>query len=124
MGLPLPKTILVIDDDPAVTDIITYFLAEKGFNTVSAQSGLEALRCIDNQNFDLIIMDFYLKLEVFRENVAKIRLKTNAPLISITGDPGGMSATDRNGINAVLEKPFNSSELLTIIESQLRVPGH
>lgn len=56
----MPSTILSVDDERDVTDLVSFHLNRAGFNVLTAASGREALDTIDHNHPDLIILDLML----------------------------------------------------------------
>jgi DNA-binding response OmpR family regulator len=119
--MTVPK-ILVVDDEPAVTDLLVYNLRKSGYEPVVAADGREALRLARLANPDLILLDLMLPeldgLEVCRE----LR-KTNAvPIIMITarGEEIDRVVGLELGADDYVSKPFSMRELMARIKAVLR----
>jgi two-component system alkaline phosphatase synthesis response regulator PhoP len=119
--MTIPK-ILVVDDEPAVTDLLAYNLRKSGYEPLVAADGREALRLARQANPDLILLDLMLPeldgLEVCRE----LR-KTNAvPIIMITarGEEIDRVVGLELGADDYVAKPFSVRELMARIKAVLR----
>ena len=53
--------VLVVDDEPAISDSVTYALEREGFETTSAADGLEALEAARKEAFDAVVLDLMLQ---------------------------------------------------------------
>ena len=55
-----PARILIVDDEPSITEFVSYAMQKEGYQTEIASDGEEALRKIEQQHFDLFILDIML----------------------------------------------------------------
>lgn len=108
------ETILVVDDDEDIREIIALYLAKEGYKIEEASNGLQALAVFAGLNPDLIIMD----IEVCQE----IRKKTDIPIIflSCKGEPVDKSMGLIAGGDDYMSKPFEAIELLARVKALLR----
>ena len=118
------KTILLIDDEPVVTDICELMLRELGHNVIKAHSGQEGLRLYEanSDNIDLIISDFNMPVMNGQEVVECLRLKGHRVKVLLCS--GGLSAGEENsaaskGFNGFLRKPYNMDTLSKKIAESL-----
>lgn len=114
--------ILVVDDEPAVTDLLAYNLRKAGYEVCVAADGNEALRLGRQSNPDLIVLDLMLPglggLEVCRE----LRKTSNVPVIMLTalGEEIDRVVGLELGADDYVCKPFSVRELLARIKTVLR----
>jgi two-component system, OmpR family, alkaline phosphatase synthesis response regulator PhoP len=114
--------ILVIDDEPAVTDLLVYNLRKSGYEPLVAADGREALRLARHSQPDLILLDLMLPeidgLEVCRE----LRKTSAVPIIMITarGEEIDRVVGLELGADDYVAKPFSMRELLARIKAVLR----
>lgn len=105
-------TVLMVEDDLVIADILRIFLEDSGCRVVSATEGEEAVRLALETLPDLITLDLALPdidgREVLRQ-LANEPATAQVPIIVITGHPF-RAAGDRR-IKAVLHKPFDATEL-------------
>jgi len=104
------KRILVVDDDPSDLDVIAESLEREGYDVAKAESGKEALRLIESENFNLIITDLKLPdidgMEILRRAKAEI---PHVQVIVLTGYgtiEGAVEAM-RSGAFHFLQKPVD-----------------
>lgn len=116
------RTILVVDDEPKITRLVSDYLNRAGFNVAVAQNGKTALSQARSIKPDLIILDLGLPdldgLDVTRE----LRKTSNAPLIMLTARA---EETDKViglelGADDYMTKPFSPKELIARVRVVLR----
>lgn len=125
-GLTVTAKILVVDDEPAILDLLVRILERDGYEPITATNGLEALELVEREAPDLILLDVTMpKLDGFA--VCK-RLKDNeqTALIPVTMLTGLDDREHRQrglevGADDFLTKPYDQSLLRARIRSQLRV---
>ena len=114
-------TILVIEDDSDISNMIRDMLKHNGYGTKQAYSGTEALMVFDDK-VDLVLLDLMLpglKGELVLE---EIRRNSNIPVIGLSAKSDTDSTINllKSGADDYIVKPFNNDELLARIEAQLR----
>ncbi len=118
-----PYRLLIIDDNKEILTALTDFLSKKKYDVVSASDGLDALKLLETeqQGFDLVITDLVMPNISGVGLISIIKKKfPDLPVIAITGwgeHPEAL-ATEAQA-NRVLEKPFDLSELDTLIRELL-----
>jgi two-component system, OmpR family, alkaline phosphatase synthesis response regulator PhoP len=114
--------ILVVDDEPAVTDLLAYNLRKAGYEILLAADGREALRLARQSSPDLILLDLMLP-EVDGLDVCRELRKTSAvPVIMLTarGEEIDRVVGLELGADDYVTKPFSVRELLARIKAVLR----
>ena len=114
--------ILVCDDDKAIVDAIEIYLSQEGYEIKKAYDGAEAIQMLEEEPFDLLVMDVMMpKLDGIRATL-KIREKNNMPIIILSAK--SEDADKILGLNVgaddYVTKPFNPLELVARVKSQLR----
>ena len=105
------KTILIIEDDPALADISTNMLAVFGFASSIAQSGNEAVEKLKNDKYDLILLDLTLP-DITGVEVYQKALSGNSYYLNKVIFTSGYHATDEirdfmdSDQQTFLQKPF------------------
>ena len=116
------KTILVVDDEKDIREIIEIYLMNEGYNIVLACDGIEALEKLKKEKIDLIILDIMMpKLDGIR-TCLKIREEKKMPIIMLSAksDDSDKILGLNIGADDYIIKPFNPLELVARVKSQLR----
>ena len=116
------KTILVVDDEKDIREIIEIYLINEGYNIVLASDGIEALEKLKKEKIDLIILDIMMpKLDGIRTCI-KIREDKKMPIIMLSAKSEDSDKILGLNIGAddYIIKPFNPLELVARVKSQLR----
>ena len=116
------KTILIVDDEQPIVDILVYNLKKEGYNTIEASDGITAINVALEQKPDLILLDIMLpKLDGF-EVCQQIREFSDVPIIMLTakGDDMDKILGLEYGADDYITKPFNILEVKARIKAILR----
>lgn len=76
--------ILIVDDNPEIREIINVLLGGEGFEVSEAANGAQALTLIEQQDFDLIILDIMMPGPNGYQTCRKIRELSNAPILFLS----------------------------------------
>ncbi len=114
--------ILVCDDDREIVEAITIYLEKEGYLVVAAYNGKEALKALQNQQVQLIILDIMMPEMDGIQALLKLREYSSIPVILLSAK--SEDADKIMGLNVgaddYITKPFNPLELLARVKSQLR----
>lgn len=118
----MPSTILIIDDDEKLNKLLTEFLGDFGFNTLSAVHPEDGLKRLKQKSPDLIILDVMLPGMDGFEVCRRIRQNSSVPIIMLTarGELMDRVVGLELGADDYLPKPFEPRELVARIHSVLR----
>jgi two-component system chemotaxis response regulator CheY len=120
----MPK-ILVVDDTPAIRDIITIFLELGGFDVIIANDGEQGIEQARSQDPDLIITDINMPRVDGAEMISKLRATPEykeVPILGITGYGKEKAAQAvRAGANLVLAHPVEQETLLAVVSDLLKL---
>jgi len=114
--------ILIFDDQPDIVNALKIYLAPEGYRLFEAYNGRQALEIVKEQDLHLILMDIMMPEMDGIMATARIREKSNVPIIFLTAK----SETEDlvTGLNAgaddYITKPFVPAEVLARVRSQLR----
>lgn len=116
------KTILVVDDEPAMVGMVGALLGEEGYQIVTAYDGEVALRRHADEHPDLVILDRRLPKMSGDEVCRQIRAGANTPILMLTGERGSEERARLLDLGAddYLEKPFSKKELSARVRALLR----
>ena len=117
--------ILIVEDEPAIRDMIAYALRTQSYQPICAQDGKEALQAVAERIPDLILLDWMLPGTTGIELVRRFRKEANTrdvPIIMLTakGEESDRIAGFDNGADDYVVKPFSARELLARIKAVLR----
>ncbi len=116
-------TILIVDDEPGVRDLLSDALGMSGYLTLTAPDGIEALNILHRQSVDLLLIDINMpKMDGF-EMLEKHRRdghNTAAILLSARGDRADITTGLKLGADDYVTKPFGLEELVLRIAAVLR----
>ena len=114
--------ILVVDDDPAINEMLTIVLEAEGFETESVTDGAEAVPMFRSYEPDLILLDLMLPgmngVDICRE----IRKESAVPIVMLTAktDTVDVVLGLESGADDYITKPFKPKELVARIRARLR----
>lgn len=116
------KTILIVDDEKTIVDMLVYNLQKEGYNTLEANDGEEAIKIALNEKPDLVLLDIMLPKMDGLAVCKRIRQTLNIPILMI-------SAKDEEidkilglelGADDYITKPFSVRELMARVKANLR----
>jgi DNA-binding response OmpR family regulator len=115
-------TILVVDDEPNILDVVSAYLRRELYNIETAKDGEEALQKFSDHNPDLVVLDVMLPRLDGLEVCRRIRAASNTPVIMLTARGEETDKLVGLGIGAddYLTKPFSPRELVARIKAVLR----
>jgi len=113
---------LVVEDDPNIVDLIRSNLAVRGFDTVVSADGLRALRLLETESPDIVLLDLMLpEIDGF-ELCRQIRERSSVAIIVVSARGGERDKVSALNVGAddYMTKPFSIEELLARINATLR----
>ncbi|MED4603429.1 response regulator transcription factor [Paenibacillus validus] len=115
-------TILLVDDEKEIIDLLEIYLKNEGFHLLRAGSGTEALQLLEKEDVDLIVLDIMMPKMDGIQTCMKIREQRNMPIIMLSAKSQDMDKILglSTGADDYVTKPFNPLELIARIKSQLR----
>ena len=114
--------ILVCDDDKDIVEAISIYLETAGYNVIKAYDGFEALRCMNESEIHLVIIDIMMPNMDGIRATRKIREESHVPVIFLSAkseDADKILGLDV-GADDYVTKPFNPLELVARVKSQIR----
>ena len=115
-------SILVVDDEPTITDVVSRYLERAGYSTHVAADGPDALRIAGESRPDLVVLDLMLPgmdgLEVMRR--LRERERVSVILLTAKGEHTDRIIGLRLGADDYVVKPFSPAELVARVDAVLR----
>ncbi|MCI8482140.1 MAG: response regulator transcription factor [Clostridia bacterium] len=116
------KTILIVDDEQHIVDILVYNLEKEGYHTLQANDGITAVEVALNQKPDLILLDIMLPKMDGLAVCKRIRHTLNVPILMLTAKDEEIDKILglELGADDYVTKPFSVRELMARIKANLR----
>ena len=114
--------ILLVEDEPAIAEAVTYALRGAGYDVDHADNGTEALAAARDEHYDLMVLDLLLPGTPGIEVCKTIRAESDLPIVMLTArDTEGDRVTGLDaGADDYLTKPFSVLELVSRVRALLR----
>jgi DNA-binding response OmpR family regulator len=114
--------ILVVDDEPSISEVVSIYLQRAGYQVVVARDGQAALEAIERQPPDLVVLDLMLPKVDGLEIARRLRAQGDTPIIMLTAR---REESDRitgleMGADDYVVKPFSPQELVSRVKAVLR----
>lgn len=118
----MAPTILVVDDDPAISEMLTIVLESEGFEPVPVIDGGEAVQKFRDHQPDLILLDLMLPGMNGVDICKAIRQESSVPIVMLTAktDTVDVVLGLESGADDYITKPFKPKELVARIRARLR----
>ena len=117
--------VLLVEDDRSIVEHLTYFLEKEGFSVKSTDTQATALKLVQNEPFDLALLDISLKEGNGFSLCSAIKAEKELPVIFLTasGDEYSTVTGFDLGAEDYIPKPFRPRELVSRIKNVLRLCG-
>jgi DNA-binding response OmpR family regulator len=117
-----PATVLVVDDEPIVRDVVARYLRRDGFGAVETSDGDDARRLIETEELALVVLDVMLPGTDGFELCRWIRSRSALPVIMLTarGEEADRIVGLELGADDYVTKPFSPRELAARVRTVLR----
>lgn len=115
------KTIQIIDDSPSLRQLLTDYFAMKGFRTIESEDGREALKMLNQEDPDLIIVDILMPHINGYQVIEEIKLAKSTPIIVMTSQANidYRMKSKKMGVDGFIVKPFKMADLYNTVQSVL-----
>jgi DNA-binding response OmpR family regulator len=117
-------SVLVVDDEPTIAEVVARYLERAGYHTRVAADGFEALEAAARQRPDLVVLDLMLPrvdgLEVMRRLREQDRERIAVILLTAKGEESDRVVGLRLGADDYVVKPFSPAELVARVDAVLR----
>jgi DNA-binding NtrC family response regulator len=114
------RNVLVVDDDPAIQEMLCEIIQQEGCNAVSVGSGEEALQQVESQHFDLVFLDLVLPGISGVDTLSAIKEKDDGVVV-ITVTAYGYSIWAKQamalGSMFLIHKPFQPRDIVEILDT-------
>ncbi len=120
----MPLTVLSIDDDPAMTELLALLLKTHGYEPLTANNGAEGIKVIRRSSPDVVILDLMMPGMDGLQVCTEVRKFSSVPILifSALDNPGLVASALDAGADDYLVKPVSSSTLLARMNKLLRRP--
>lgn len=118
----IKPTILVVDDEKEIRELIEIYLKNEGYNVITAEDGLEALEILKKDTIHLIVLDIMLPNIDGIQVCKSIREYLDVPIIMLSAkrEDNDKILGIITGADDYIAKPFNPLELVVRVKAQLR----
>src|SRR5271170_782791 len=124
MSEPTHGTILVVDDEPTIVEVVGRYMERAGYETHEACDGPEALRAAERHRPDLVVLDVMLPgidgIEVMRRLHERPGERIAVILLTARGEESDRVIGLRHGADDYVVKPFSPAELVAPVDAVLR----
>ena len=121
---PSTKTVLLVDDDPSVREMIGRVLADEGYHVLRAANGLEGIEIASANSIDLVLLDLNMPGKGGWDTFERITSENpNLAVVIITAKPDQLFTSLAAGVGALLEKPLDFNRLLKTVRDLLNEPA-
>ena len=118
----MAKSILIVEDDPNISELVQMYLEKEGYTTKIAADGGQAVDLFRQMRPDLVLLDIMLPVMDGWGVLRTIRQDSQTPVIMLTakGETNDKVQGLKQGADDYLTKPFEMKELLARVEAVLR----
>lgn len=121
----MPKKVLCVDDDPAITELLSMLLQTQGFEVYTANSGEDGIKKVREKSLHIVILDLMMPGVDGWQVCKEVRAFSNVPIIilSALNDPDMIARALDAGADDYLVKPISSNVLVAHINRLIRRTG-
>ena len=114
--------ILVVEDEPSISDPLSYLLQREGYEVTVVEDGLEAVEEFERNGADLVLLDLMLPGQPGTDVIRQIRQESQVPVIMLTAKDGEVDKVVglELGADDYVTKPYSSRELIARIRAVMR----
>ena len=122
----MPKTVLTIDDDTAITELLAMLLRTHGFEVVTANNGEEGIEAIKDTKPHVVVLDLMMPGMDGWQVCKHVRTFSNVPIVILSAldDPAMIASALDAGADDYLVKPVSSSILVAHLNRLIRRTGN
>jgi CheY-like chemotaxis protein len=118
------KTVLVVDDDRELLDLIAFVLESEGYAVTTAENGWAGLAAVSRHLPDLVLLDMKMPVLDGWEFARELRHRRNpaVPIVVITAAEDARRRAQEVGAVGWLAKPFDLADLLAVVQENVGAP--
>ncbi len=118
----MAQKVLVVDDDPAISEMLTLVLSTEGFDAAVVNDGAQAVEVFEREQPDLVLLDLMLPGMNGIDICRAIRKNSNVPIVMLTAktDTVDVVLGLESGADDYIPKPFKPKELIARVRARLR----
>jgi len=116
------RTILIVDDQPEITELLSLYLKKEGFHIIEAHDGMDAFQLIAKEQIDLMLVDIMMPIIDGYQLIKKVRETIQIPIIIISAKQEDQDKIEGLSLGAddFIQKPFNPLEVVARVQALLR----
>lgn len=114
--------ILVVEDEPSISDPLSYLLQREGYEVTVVEDGIEAVEEFERNGADLVLLDLMLPGQPGTDVIRQIRQESQVPVIMLTAKDGEVDKVVglELGADDYVTKPYSARELIARIRAVMR----
>lgn len=119
-------TILIVDDEYLIADILGYALEDEGYMVVKAANGRRGLEVLDRERPSLVITDFMMPMMdgvEFAEAIRSRPANADLPILLMSGAHGSIGRATPNLFEDVFDKPFDVDQIVSKVRELIGPSG-
>ncbi len=118
----MSSSVLVVDDDPGVLDVVSFMLRREGYDVDEESEGLAALAAARDRRYDIVILDVMLPGMSGTDICRELRAESDVPILMLTARDAELDRVLglELGADDYVTKPFSAAELLSRVRAILR----
>lgn len=122
----MPKTVLTIDDDTAITELLAMLLRTHGYEVLTANTGEEGIKAIKDVKPHVVVLDLMMPGMDGWQVCKHVRAFSNVPIVILSAldDPAMIASALDAGADDYLVKPVSSSILVAHLNRLIRRTGN
>ena len=122
----MPKTVLTIDDDTAITELLAMLLRTHGYEVLTANNGEEGIKAIKDMKPHVVVLDLMMPGMDGWQVCKHVRTFSNVPIVILSAldDPAMIASALDAGADDYLVKPVSSSILVAHLNRLIRRTGN
>ncbi|HLY39248.1 MAG TPA: response regulator transcription factor [Candidatus Binatia bacterium] len=116
------RSVLLVDDDPGVLDVVAFTLRREGFDVDEETDGARALEAARSRDYDVVILDVMLPKLSGTDVCRALRAESDVPILMLTARDSERDRVQGLDVGAddYVTKPFSSAELVSRVRAILR----